>query len=88
VTTQPTTKESNMEPDESKALSAITEWLIDHDVHGWFIPVESHVELTPWSPGKVLVEMTLIREVSNEDAQRLLEAASETMTATTLRATS
>ena len=77
-----------MEPDETKTPNALDQWMNHHGVYGWFIPLESQVGLTPSSPGKVLVEMALIREVSNEDAQRLLEAASETITATTLRAKS
>ena len=88
MNTQPTTKENTMEPDETKAPNALDQWMNHHGVYGWFIPFESHVELKPSNHGKVLVEMTLIREVSNEDAQRLLEAASETITATTLRAKS
>ena len=73
---------------DTEPTNALDQWMSDHDIDGWFIPFESQVGLTPSSPGKVLVEMTLIREVSNEDAQRLLEAASETITATTLRAKS
>ena len=73
---------------DTEPTNALDQWMNHHGVYGWFIPFESQVGLTPSSPGKVLVEMTLIREVSNEDAQRLLEAASETMTAATLRAKS
>ena len=73
---------------DTEPTNALDQWMNHHGVYGWFIPLESQVGLTPSSPGKVLVEMTLIREVSNEDAQRLLDAASETMTATTLRAKS
>ena len=73
---------------DTEPTNALDQWMNYHGAYGWFIPLESHVGLTPSSPGKVLVEMTLIREVSNEDAQRLLDAASETMTAVTLRAKS
>ena len=72
----------------TEPTNALDQWMNHHGVYGWFIPLGSQVGLTPLSHGKVLVEMTLIREVSNEDAQRLLEAASETMTAVTLRAKS